>query len=105
MLNWLTPNSLLRLISYNTQYHSPRSGTAHKVLGTLTSITNEENAPTGLPTGQSCGNIFPIEVLRLWVTDTNLVTRRWWKRVEVYVLRLKEIWFKITMTVAAEKAQ
>jgi hypothetical protein len=42
---------------------------------------------------------------RLWVTDTNLVTRRWWKRVEVYVLRLKEIWFKITKTVAAEKAQ
>lgn len=39
---------------YTTQEdHLSRSGTAHSRLGLLTSIINEENSPTDLPTGQA----------------------------------------------------
>lgn len=35
-----------------------KSGIAHSGLGPPTSVTNQENAPTGLPIGQSCRDIF-----------------------------------------------
>lgn len=44
---------LLSLLSYLTQDHLPRSGTVHRELSPPISASNEENAPTCMPTGQS----------------------------------------------------
>ena len=41
---WLALHGLLSLLSYRTQDHQPRDGTAHSELGPPLSITNERNA-------------------------------------------------------------
>lgn len=42
--HWLAHHGLLSLLSYRTKDHQPRGGTTHNRLGSLPSITNEENA-------------------------------------------------------------
>ena len=61
--HWLALNGLLPILSYVTQDHLPRIGTNHSELGLPTSIINQENIPTWVPTGQSGERIFSIEVL------------------------------------------
>jgi hypothetical protein len=54
----LLTDFLENLLSYRTQDHHPRGGsTTHSELGSPTSITNGENAPKGLSTGE---NIFSV---------------------------------------------
>jgi hypothetical protein len=40
---WLAPHGLLRLLSYRTQDHQAKDGTAHNGLGPPPSITNHAN--------------------------------------------------------------
>jgi hypothetical protein len=51
LLTGFPPHGLFSLLSYRTQDHQPRDGTTHNVLGPPTSIINQENGPTDLPTG------------------------------------------------------
>jgi hypothetical protein len=41
---WLAPHGLPSLLSYRTQSHQPKDGTAHNELGCLPLVTNQENA-------------------------------------------------------------
>lgn len=43
-------------------YCLPKGGTAHNGRGHSTSIINQENLPTDLPTGQSDGSFFSTEI-------------------------------------------
>ena len=45
LLIGLLAHSFFNLLSYRTQDHLPRDGTAHSGLGTPTSTTNQENVP------------------------------------------------------------
>lgn len=54
---WLAPRGLLRLLSYSTRDHLPRSDSTHNGLDPPNIITNPEKCPTWLPTGQSDGGI------------------------------------------------
>lgn len=65
---WLAPQSLLSLLFCTTQENLPRDVTTHRGLGPPTSIINEESAPSDLPTYQSYGNIFSIEIPSFQVT-------------------------------------
>lgn len=53
---WLALLGLLDLLSFALQDHLPRSGTTHSGVGPSTTIVNQENALTDLPTGQSDGD-------------------------------------------------
>lgn len=50
------------LFSYTIKVQLPRVRTNHKDLVPPTSVVNQENSPTGLPTGDYDGGIFSIKV-------------------------------------------
>ena len=61
---WIASHGLFKRLSYSTQDHWPRVGTAHSGLGMLISITNQENVP------QICLPAILMETfcqLRVWV--------------------------------------
>ena len=65
---WLAPHGLLSLLSYITQDHLPRDGTAHSGLSPPTPIINQEKGSPAMPTGQSDGGMFSVEVLSSQMT-------------------------------------
>jgi hypothetical protein len=55
---------------YTTQDHLPRGSTTQKELGPPMSIMNQENSLKDLPTSQSGGGIFSVEVPSSWIILT-----------------------------------
>jgi hypothetical protein len=62
---WLAPHGLLSLLSYKTQDHQPRTGTAHSDLGVLTSTISEEDVPRACLPCRRIGDVFSSEDLSL----------------------------------------
>lgn len=70
--DWLSLHDSRNCFLNKTQGHLPRAGNTHSGLSLLTLIINQENAPIGLPTGQSGGGTFSPEVPSFQITLPSL---------------------------------
>lgn len=58
----LTGSITFTLLSYSTQHHQPRGGTAQRKLDPPISDTNQENAPQACPRANLVGVFYRVDI-------------------------------------------